>query len=182
MLIWRKGFSFYKTHFKKERKVSANQENKKKVVAELKEQLSSAKSIILVDYRGITVSEDTALRKSFRNDNVSYKVVKNNLLKRALQDLNITLEDAMYEGTTAIAFSSDEVAPARIFCKTAKDLNKMAVKCGVVNGKIMSASEVEALSKVPSKEVLIAMLLGTLQAPISSFARALNLIAEGKNN
>ena len=162
--------------------MSANQENKKKVVAELKEQLSNAKSIILVDYRGITVSEDTNLRKSFRNENVAYKVVKNNLLKRALEQLNISLEDKMFEGTTAIAFSQDEVAPARIFCKAAKDLNKMNVKCGVVNGKVMNAAEVDALSKVPSKEVLIAMLLGTLQAPISSFARALNLIAEGKNN
>ena len=161
--------------------MSANQESKKQIVAELKEQLSNAKSIILVDYRGITVSEDTALRKSFRNENVTYKVCKNNLLKRALEQLNITLEDKMFEGTTAIAFSQDEVAPARIFCKATKDLNKMEVKCGVVNGKVMNANEVEALSKVPSKDVLIAMLLGTLQAPVSSLARALNLIAEGKN-
>ncbi len=162
--------------------MSANQENKKKIVAGMKEELANAKSIVLVDYRGITVSEDTELRKSFRSENVTYKVVKNNLLKRALAELNISgLEDKVFEGTTAIAFSTDEVAPARIFCKASKNLNKMAVKAGIVNGKIMSASEVEALSKVPSKEVLIAMLLGTLQAPISSFARALNLIAEGKN-
>lgn len=162
--------------------MSANQENKKKVVAELKEQLSNAKSIILVDYRGINVSEDTNLRKSFRTENVSYKVVKNNLLKRALEQLNITLDANVFDGTTAVAFSEDEVAPARIFCKASKDLNKMNVKCGIVNGKIMSANEVEALSKIPSKNILIAMLLGTLQAPVSSLARALNLIAEGKQN
>lgn len=162
--------------------MSANQENKKKVVAELKEQLSNAKSIILVDYRGINVSEDTILRKSFRAENVSYKVVKNNLLKRALEQLNITLDANVFDGTTAVAFSEDEVAPARIFCKASNDLNKMNVKCGIVNGKIMSANEVEALSKIPSKNILIAMLLGTLQAPVSSLARALNLIAEGKQN
>ncbi len=162
--------------------MSVNQENKKKVVAGMKEEFANAKSLILVDYRGITVAEDTALRKSFREANVTYKVVKNNLLKRALSELNITgLQDSVFDGTTAVAYSTDEVAPARIFCNASKDLNKMAVKAGVVNGKVMNASEVEALSKVPSKDVLIAMLLGTLQAPISSFARALNLIAEGKN-
>ncbi len=162
--------------------MSVNQENKKKIVAGMKEELSQAKSIVLVDYRGITVAEDTALRRDFKSNNVTYKVVKNNLLKRALQEMNVAnLDDKVFEGTTAIAYSVDEVAPARVFCKTSKDLNKMAVKCGIVNGKVMNASEVEALSKVPSKDVLIAMLLGTLQAPISSFARALNLIAEGKN-
>ncbi len=163
--------------------MSANRENKAQVVAEIKEQFANAKSIIFVDYRGITVAEDTILRKDFRNENVKYKVYKNRLMVRALDEMGITGYDPkMFEGTTAVAFGDDEVAPARIFCKTAKDLKKMDVKFGIVNGNIMSKNEVEALAKVPSKPVLIAMLLGQLQAPISAFARALNQIAEGKEN
>jgi large subunit ribosomal protein L10 len=87
----------------------------------------------------------------------------------------------MFEGTTAVAFSADEVAPAKVFCKHQKDLNKMAVKFGIVNGQIMDKAQVEELAKIPSKEVLIAMLLGTLNAPVSALARALNAIAEKQN-
>ena len=113
--------------------MSANLELKKELVEDIKSKLSEAKSIIFVDYRGITVSEDTALRKEFRENNVTYKVFKNRLLTRALEDLGITGYDAnMFEGTTAVAFSTDEVAPAKIFCKHSKDLNKMAVKFGIV--------------------------------------------------
>ena len=163
--------------------MSTSRDQKAQIVAEIKEQFKSAKSIIFVDYRGITVAEDTKLRKDFRAENVKYKVYKNRLMLRALEELGITGFDAKnIEGTTAVAFSEDEVAPARVFCKTAKDLEKMEVKFGIVNGAVMSKQEVEALSKVPSKQVLIAMLLGQLQAPISAFARALNQIAEGKSN
>ena len=162
--------------------MSANQELKKKVVAELKDEFENAKSIIFVDYRGINVAEDTKLRKTFRESNVTYRVCKNNLLKLALQQLGVTgIEPTWLEGTTAVAYSTDEVAPARVFCKAAKELNKMNVKFGIVDGKLMNQSEVEALAKIPSKEVLIAMLLGQLQAPISAFARALNQIAEKQN-
>ena len=87
----------------------------------------------------------------------------------------------MFEGTTAVAFSSDEVAPAKIFCKHQKNLKKMAVKFGIVDGQIMNQAQVEALAEIPSKEVLIAMLLGTLNAPIAAMARALNAIAEKQN-
>lgn len=136
--------------------LSANLELKKELVEDIKSKLSEAKSIIFVDYRGITVSEDTALRKEFRENNVTYKVFKNRLLTRALKDLGITGYDAnMFEGTTAVAFSTDEVAPAKIFCKHSKDLNKMAVKFGIVNGQIMNKDQVEELSKIPSKDVLI---------------------------
>ena len=121
--------------------MSANLELKKELVEDIKSKLSEAKSIIFVDYRGITVSEDTALRKEFRENNVTYKVFKNRLLTRALKDLGITGYDAnMFEGTTAVAFSTDEVAPAKIFCKHSKDLNKMAVKFGIVNLVIIPAS------------------------------------------
>ena len=162
--------------------LSANLELKKELVEEIKSNFSKAKSIIFVDYRGITVAEDTALRKEFRENNVNYKVLKNRLLVRALDGLGITGYDAkMFEGTTAVAFSDDEVAPAKIFCKHQKDLDKMAVKFGIVNGQIMNKAQVEELSKIPSKDILIATLLGTLNAPISALARALNAIAEKQN-
>lgn len=163
--------------------MSANLELKKELVESIKSELKDAKSIVFVDYRGITVSEDTAMRKEFRENGVSYKVFKNRLLVRALNDLGITGYDAkMFEGTTAVAFSEDEVNPAKIFCKHQKEIDKMAVKFGIVNGQIIDKNQVEELAKIPSKEVLIAMLLGTLNAPISAFARALNAIAEKQEN
>lgn len=162
--------------------MSANLELKKQLVEDIKSELENAKSIIFVDYRGITVSEDTALRKEFRENGVTYKVLKNRLLTRALDALGITGYDAkMFEGTTAVAYSTDEVAPARIFCKHSKDLNKMAVKFGIVDGQIKTKEQVEELAKLPSKDVLIAMLLGMLNAPISAMARALKAIAEKQN-
>ena len=162
--------------------MSANLELKKELVESIKSELKDAKSIVFVDYRGITVSEDTAMRKEFRENGVTYKVFKNRLLVRALNDLGHTDYDPkMFEGTTAVAYSVDEVAPARVFCKHQKDLNKMAVKFGIVNGQIMNQAQVEELAKIPSKEVLIAMLLGTLNAPVSALARALNAIAEKQN-
>ena len=162
--------------------MSDNLELKKELVESIKTNLKEAKSMIFVDYRGINVSEDTALRKEFRENNVSYKVYKNRLIVRALEELGITGYDAkMFEGTTAVAFSSDEVAPAKIFCKHKDEIKKMSVKFGIVNGQVMDAKSVEELAKIPSKDVLIAMLLGTLNAPISAFARALNAIAEKQN-
>ena len=163
-------------------KLSANLELKKELVESIKAELKDAKSIVFVDYRGITVAEDTAMRKEFRENAVTYKVFKNRLLVRALNDLGITDYDPkMFEGTTAVAYSSDEVAAARVFCKHAEQLKKMSVKFGIVNGQIMNQAEVEKLAKIPSKEVLIAMLLGTLNAPIAAMARALNAIAEKQN-
>lgn len=162
--------------------MSANKENKKQLVSELVSQLKDAKSIVFVDYRGLSVAEDTVMRRNFRNENVNYRVCKNTLFKLALKEIGINdFDEKMFEGTTAVVFGNDEVAPARLFCKSQKDFNKMEVKFGIVNGKIMSKTEIEALAKVPSKDVLIAMLLSTLQGPISALARALNQIAEKKN-
>ena len=162
--------------------MSANLELKKELVESIKTNLKEAKSMIFVDYRGINVSEDTALRKEFRENNVSYKVYKNRLIVRALEELGITGYDAkMFEGTTAVAFADDEVAPAKIFCKHKDEIKKMSVKFGIVDGKMMDANQVEELAKIPSKDVLVAMLLGTLNAPVAALARALNAIAEKQN-
>ena len=162
--------------------MSANLELKKELVENIKAELKNANSIIFVDYRGITVSEDTVMRKEFRENGVTYKVFKNRLLVRALNDLGYTDYDPkMFEGTTAVAYATDEVAPAKIFCNYSTKLKKMAVKFGIVNGQIVNKAQVEDLAKIPSKEVLIAMLLGTLNAPVSALARALNAIAEKQN-
>jgi len=159
--------------------MSANLEAKKKLVADIQDQLKYAKSILFVDYRGITVAEDTELRKTFREAGVTYKVFKNRLLIKALNNIGITGYDAKnFEGTTAVAFGDDEVAPARIFCQTAEKLKKMEVKFSIVNGEIFDKAKTEALAKIPSKPVLISMLLNVLQGPMSSMARALNEIAK----
>jgi len=163
--------------------VSANKENKKQLVSELASQLKDAKSIVFVDFRGVTVAEDTAMRRTFRQENVTYRVCKNTLFKRALNEIGITdFDEKLFEGTTAVVFANDEVAPARLFCDASKKLKKMEVKFGIVNGKTMNKAEIEAIAKIPSKDILIAMLLGALQGPISALARALNQIAEKENN
>lgn len=160
-----------------------NQESKVQLVSEITEKLKNAKSILFVDYSGLKVSQDTDLRKSFRENGVEYRVYKNRLMLRALKDAGITgYDEKAFEGTTAVAISTDEVAPARVFCQKQKEFNKMEVKFGIVNGEIYNKDQVVALSKIPSKDVLIAMLLGTLQAPVSALARALNAIAEKGNN
>lgn len=161
--------------------MGVNLENKKQIVENLKENFKNAKSIVFVDYRGISVLQDTALRKKFREEGISYKVYKNRLMLKALNELNISgIDEHQFEGTTAVAFGNDEVAPARIFCNYAKEIKKMDVKFGIVNGSVFNKNQVEDLSKIPSKPILIAMLLGQLQAPVSAFARALNAIKETK--
>lgn len=159
--------------------MSTNLEAKKQLVAGIQEELKNAKSMVFVDYRGITVAEDTELRKAFREAGVTYKVFKNRLLIKALDNIGVTGYDAkQFEGTTAVAYSADEVAPARIFCETADKLKKMNVKFAIVNGEIMDKAQTEALAKVPSKPVLISMLMSVLQGPMSALARGLNEIAK----
>ncbi len=159
--------------------MSANLQLKKELVASIKSDFAEAKSIIFVDYRGITVAEDTAMRKEFRESNITYKVFKNRLLMKALEEMGISEYDkTLLEGTTAVAFGGDEIAPSKIFVKNKKQINKMDVKFGIVNGQVCTKEQIEDLAKIPSKEVLIAMLLGMFNAPMSAFARALNAISE----
>ncbi len=169
--------------------MSANLEAKKVVVEEIKEKFSKAKTIAFVDYRGLTVAEDTELRKKFRAAGCEYKVYKNRLMLKALSELGIECPANYLEGTTAVAVGyADEVAPAKIVCDAIKATNKMAIKFGILDGVRVDAAEIEALAKLPSKEELIAKLLGTLnntaaslcrvlQAPTRALAIALNAIA-----
>lgn len=156
---------------------------KKQMVAELTEKLKAAKAGVVVEYKGITVAQDTALRKSFREAGVEYSVVKNTLLRFAAQEAGLEGITGALEGTTAIALSNEELtAPAKIFCDFAKDKEGIRAKVGFVEGDILDEAGVEALAKIPSKEILVATVLGTLNAPIAALARAINAIAEQKES
>ena len=140
----------------------------------------NGKTIAFVDYRGITVAEDTALRKKFRENGCDYKVYKNRLMLKALSDLGIECSENYLEGTTAVAIGyEDEVAPAKIVCDFINDSKKMAIKFGILNGVSVDAHNIEALAKLPSKEELIAKLLGTLNNTASSLCRVLSAPTRG---
>ncbi len=160
--------------------MSANLEAKKLIVEEIKNKISKSKSVAFVDYRGLTVEEDTAMRRVFKANGSEYKVYKNRLMLLALNELGIQGADDYLQGTSAVAFGyEDEVAPAKIICETAEKTKKLKVKFGLLNGNIVESKDIEELAKLPSKEVLIAKLLGTLNGPISALARVLNAPTQG---
>ena len=154
-------------------------EAKKAIVEEIKAKYKEAKSVIFINYKGINVAQDTKLRKSFRERDVEYKIYKNRLLKIALDELGVTVYDpANLEGTTSVAFGKDEVGAANVLFGAMKEAKMLEAKFGIVNGEIVDSAKVEELSKIPSKEVLIAMLLGMLNAPVAALARVLDAIAK----
>ncbi|MBQ3919041.1 MAG: 50S ribosomal protein L10 [Oscillospiraceae bacterium] len=157
-------------------------ESKQAKVAQLTELLKGAASGVLVDYKGITVEEDTKLRKELREAGVNYFVEKNTMLRRAFAELGLDGLSDVLEGTTAIALSeSDETAPARILGKFAESHDdKFELKAGFIGTEIYDKAGVTALSKIPSKEVLLAQLVGTLQGPIQKLAATLLSLKEKK--
>ena len=160
--------------------MSANLEAKKVLVEEIKEKLGRAKSVTFVDYNALTVAEDMEMRREYKKNGSEYKVYKNKLLLLALNELGINGAENYLNGTTAVAFSyDDEVSGAKITCQTAEKTKKLTVKFGLLNGNFVESKEIEALAKLPSKEVLIAKLLGTLNAPISGLARVCIAPVEG---
>ena len=154
-------------------------ESKKAQVAEVAEALKSAQTGILVDYRGLTVEEDTKLRNDLRAAGVNYFVVKNTLLRLAANQVGLEELDGILHGPTALAVSEDPVAPAKILFDFAKQNEKMEIKSGFMDGKVMSMDELTTLAKTPSKETLIAKIMGSLNAPASNLVRLLNTIVEG---
>lgn len=161
--------------------MSANLEIKKNAVEEIKNLISNSKSVVLVDYRGITVASDTALRKNFREKNVVYKVIKNTLFKKACEQLGVTGLDEALNGTTAFAFGmEDETSAPRNIKQAMKDYTTLSIKAGLVNGKAVSDQEIITLASIPAKEQLVAQLLYVLNAPVSGLARAFKAIAEKK--
>ncbi len=159
--------------------MSANFENKKVVVSEIEELAKNAKSIVLVDYRGLTVAQATELRNEVRNAGGVYKVYKNRLMKIAFDKLKIDFPASDFEGTTAVMFhSSDEVAPAKIALDGSKKYGNLKLKSGYVDGKYFNTDEITALANIPSREVLVAQLLGLLTNPMRSLAVAVSEIAK----
>ena len=154
-------------------------EAKKAKVEKLTEILKNAVSFVIVDYKGITVEEDTKLRRELRESNVHYTVEKNSMLRFALKNAGIEGLDNVLEGTTAIAVSNDDqTAPARILAKYAKQFPALELIAGVVEGNYNDQAGIQALSQVPSREELLGKLLGSMQSPITNFARVIKQIAE----
>lgn len=148
--------------------------NKQAVVKELVEKLSQAKGAVIINYRGITVLQDTKLRRKLREAGVEYNVVKNTMTRLAAQELEITGLDTYLEGPSAIAISKvDPVAPAKIISEFAKEFEIIEIKAGLLEGKVIDADGVKALANLPSREVLLAKLLGTLNVPITGFVNVL---------
>ena len=154
-------------------------EQKQQIVKELSEAISSSVAGVIVDYKGITVADDTALRKELREAGIDYRVVKNTLLGRAIEGTDLEGIKSVLEGTTAIAISpEDHVAAARILCKYAEAHENFKVKAGYLDGKEIDLNTVESLAKLPSREVLLATVVGAFQAPIAAFARAVQAIVD----
>ena len=158
--------------------MSANIEAKKAVVEEIKAKIQDSKSIVLADYNKLTVLEVTDLRRKFKAANCEYKVYKNRLLKIAFEDLGIKFDSACYDGTTALATSEDVVAPAKITFDGESKYKVMKAKAGYIEGKVMNYNEVKSIASIPSKDVLVAQLLGLLLNPIRSLAVVLDQAAK----
>ena len=148
---------------------------KQQKVDEIAAKMQQAKGMVFIDYRGITVAEDTELRNDFRAAGVEYRVLKNEMLSRAAQSLGLDEVCPHLVGPTAVAFGyEDPVAPAKIISEFIKKTKKTAYKAGVVEGKVNDADGVKALAELPSREVLVAKLLGSMNSPISSFVGVLS--------
>lgn len=155
-------------------------EAKQAQVAEAVELIKSAQTGVLVDYRGLNVAEDTELRNKLREANVKYFVIKNKILKRAVDEVGLEGLDEVLHGPTAIAVSSeDAVAPAKVIADFAKTNEKLELKGGFMDGAVMSLDEVKTLAATPNFETLIAKMMGSLQAPISGLARLLSTVVDG---
>ena len=154
-------------------------EQKQKQVAELSEKIANAVTGIIVDYKGTNVTDDTVLRKELRENGVDYFVVKNTILRRAIEGSSVQEIESVLEGTTAVALSDEDyTAAARILCKFADSHENFKIKAGFLDGKVIDLETIDSLAKLPSKEVLLATVLGAFQAPIAAFARAVQAIVD----
>ncbi len=154
-------------------------ESKKAMVKELADRLNNAQAGVLADYRGLTVEQDTELRRKLREANVQYTVIKNSIIHFAVKEAGLEGLDSVLEGPTAIATSSEDVvSPAKVLCDFAKDHEKLEVKAGFVDGAVISIDEVKKYASIPSKEVLISKMLGSLLSPIGALARTLQAIVD----
>ena len=151
---------------------------KKQIVANLAERIEGATSGVFVQYTGITVSEDTALRSELRKNDVEYSVVKNSLTKRAVKEAGYEGLDDIFNGATAMATTVDYTAAAKILCEYAEKHDNFVIKAGFVGDEVLDTNGVKALAKIPSKPVLYAKFLGSIQSPLYSFAYAIQAIID----
>ena len=154
-------------------------EIKQPIVEEISAGIKDAQSVVLVDYRGLTVEEDTELRKQLRAAGVTYKVYKNTMMNFAFKGTDFEGLAPYLNGPSAMAYSTtDATAPARVISEFAKKAKALEIKAGVVEGNVYDAKGMEAIASIPSRDVLISKLLGSLQSPITNFARVMNQLAE----
>lgn len=157
----------------------AKVELKKPIVDEIAAAVKDAQSVVLVDYRGLTVEQDTQLRKALREAGITYKVYKNTMMNFAFKGTDCEALLPYLEGPSAVAISTeDATAPARVLCKFAKTAEALEVKGGIVEGIAYDANGIKEVAKIPSREELLSKLLGSIQSPIANFARVMNQLAE----
>ena len=157
----------------------AKVELKQPIVDEISANIKDAQSVVLVDYRGLTVEQDTQLRKNLREAGVTYKVYKNTFMTRAFKGTDFEALSPYLEGPSAVAISTtDATAPARVLAEFAKKADKLEIKGGVVEGTVYDAKGMAVIASIPSRDELLSKLLGSLQSPITNFARIMNQIAE----
>ena len=157
----------------------AKVELKKPIVEEIAAAVKDAQSVVLVDYRGLTVEQDTQLRKQLREAGITYKVYKNTMMNFAFKGTDCEALLPYLEGPSAVAISTeDATAPARVLCKFAKTADALEVKGGIVEGIAYDAKGIGEIAKIPSREELLSKLLGSIQSPIANFARVMNQLAE----
>lgn len=156
-------------------------EEKKAIVSALAEKMKNANAGVFVDYKGINVADDTALRNDLRKAGVEYTVIKNTLARFAVKEIGFDSLSDIFNGNTALATSEDQVAAAKILCKYAKDHENFKVKAGFIDGEILDANGVIELSKIPSKEGLVAKMLGSLQSSLYGLAYVLQAKIDKEN-
>jgi len=160
--------------------LSANFEAKKVVVQEITDKIKASKSVVLVDYNKLTVAEVSALRNKCKQAGCEYKVYKNTLVRKALNDLGYKDFDGDLNGPTAVTFGADETSAAKLMVQAAKDYeNKVVIKSAFVDNAYVDKAGVKALASMPSREELVAKMLGSMQAPLSNFAGVLNNLVAG---
>ena len=156
-----------------------NKVAKQELIEEIKQKVQNAKTVVFVDYRGKTVADDTKMRAEFRKNGAEYRVYKNRLMLRALNELGYTGCESYLEGTTAVAFGyEDELAPARIVANSKSENCEFPVKFGIYNNQVVDANEIKKLASIPTREVLLAQLVGMLSAPMRGLAVCLKAIAD----
>lgn len=159
----------------------AKVELKAPIIEEIKDAFKDSKGSVLADYRGLTVEQDTNLRRQLREAGVSYKVFKNTYIKRAIAGTEYEQLSSSLEGPTAVAISkTDATAPARILAKFSKTAPKLELKAGIVEGTYYDSKSIITIAEIPSRDELLSRLLGSMKSPITNFARVLNQIAEKK--